>query len=102
MTTKLTAQERQVITGILKRIDADHLLSFEADSIFEFTNLSSADFLIELPKVVSILSAHKNEFRYNAFIRSMSIVVQIISEVSFWKFCLNSLQDLLESLQEGS
>lgn len=100
MKTKLTAEEGRLIAGILRRMDAGCLLDFDTYDIFKFSNRNCQDFLVELPKVVSILSAHKGEFRYDAFIRSMSIVVEVLSEVYLWKFCFDSIQDFLDSVKE--
>lgn len=102
MNKKLTAEDGRLIAGILRKMDADYLLDFDTNDIFEFSNRNCKDFLVELPKVISILSAHKGEFRYDAFIRSMSIVLEVLSEVYLWKFCFDSIQDFLDSVKESN
>lgn len=101
MTTIITKSELQVIKDVLKRIDGVHLLDFDAD-IFDFTLYSTKDFLLELPKVVDILSKHKEEISYNNFIKSLSNVVLIITEIYEWKFCLDVLKDLCQSMYDSN
>lgn len=99
METILSKSEYNVFMDVFKRIDGEHIVDFDS-CIFRFANISTGNFLKELPKVVNILAGHKNEIEYKDFIRSLSQVVDLISEIYDWKFCLNSLSDLCESLSD--
>jgi len=99
MNTILSRSEYRVLMDVLERIGGTHIADYDS-SIFCFANISTGNFLKELPKVVNILADHKNEIEYKDFIRSLSQVVYLISEIYDWKFCLESLSDLCESLSD--
>lgn len=99
MNTILSQSEYNVIMDVLKRIDGEHIVDYDS-CIFSFASISTGNFLKELPKVVNILADHKREIEYKDFIRSLSQVVYLISEIKDWKFCLDPLSDLCESLSD--
>lgn len=99
MTTMLSQSEYNAFMDVLKRIDGKHIVNFDS-CIFRFANISTGNFIKELPKVVNILADHKSELEYKDFINSLSQVVYLISEIHDWKFCLDPLGDLCESLSD--
>ena len=100
MKVELNKAEYLVITGVLEKMGAADMTNFEGEDIFRFTKSSCKDFLTELPKVVSILAEHKNDIRYKKFIDSTTSVVDILSEINLWRFCLDTLDDLSQMLYE--
>lgn len=101
MITTLNKAEYAVITEVLKRMEATKLQDFESYEIFRFSTLLTDGFLIELPKIVSLLALHKKEFDFDGFIKSLEQVTTVITEINNWKFCFASIQDLLDSIYEG-
>lgn len=99
MTITLSKSEYNVFMDVLERIGGEHIVDFDS-CIFRFASISTGNFLKELPKVVNILAGHKSEFEYKDFINSLSQVVYLISEIYNWKFCLDPLCDLCESLSD--
>lgn len=97
MTTRISQAEFAVVEGIFKRFNAESIIDY-GGSVLDFKNISTGNFLVELPKVVGILADHKNDLNFDEFVKSLSLVSEILTEIINYMDILNDLEDFCQTL----